>query len=232
MPESFAFQCKAIASAMAMFIAATAPASVCTAAEFRAGGYSFSDELGGFRVLSATGKGTQDEPAIVVEELYAVAPVTLVIRNHDLVSGRPLQAQLVLIKHVRNRSNRVWAGFEMELQELLGKPSVYSDGLSFKQFAAAGDDVSSDSFEQNQRSFEPYDRIEFLKGHVDPGATAEFKTSITDPTPTSTFYLLQEPKLLSAGLPFRGPNFAFLGSSAYPPTTKAAAPSRQAAGPL
>jgi hypothetical protein len=211
MPEPIAaFQRKAIAGAVAIFLAASAPASFCAAAEFRTGGYSFSDELGGFRLLSATGRGTTEDPVILVEELYAVAPATIVIRNHDLVSGRPLQAQLTLIKRVRNRSNRVWAGFEMELQELHGKPSVYTDGLSFKQFAAAGSDVSSDSFAQNERDFEPYDRIEFLKGHVDPGATAEFKVAITDPTPTSVFYLLQDPKLLAAGLPLRGPSFAAL----------------------
>src|ERR1044071_6488653 len=127
-----AFQRKVIAGAVAIFLAAFAPASIVCAAELRAGGYSFSDELGGFRLLSATGRGTEDDPVILVEELYAVAPATIVIRNHDLVSGRPLQAQLVLIKRVHNRSNRVWAGFEMELQELLGQPSVYSDGLSFK----------------------------------------------------------------------------------------------------
>src|SRR4051812_15705463 len=105
MPEPIAFQRKAIAGAVAMLLTASAPASICAAAEFRAGGYSFSDELGGFRLLSATGKGTEEDPVIVVEELYAVAPVTLVIRNHDLVSGRPLQAQLILIKRIRNRSN-------------------------------------------------------------------------------------------------------------------------------
>lgn len=211
MPEPIAaFQRKAIAGAVAIFLAVSASSSIVAAAEIRAGGYSLSDELGGFRLISATGRGTEDDPIVVVEELYAVAPVTLVVRNHDLVTGRPLQAQLILIKRVRNRSNRVWAGFEMELQELLGKPSVYSDGLSFKQFAATGDDVASDSFDQNERNFEPYDRIEFLKGHVDPGATAEFKVSITDPTPTDTFYLLQEPKLLAAELPSRGPSFAAL----------------------
>ena len=39
------------------------------AAEFTAGGYVFSDELGGFRLLSASGSGTPEDPIIVVEEL-------------------------------------------------------------------------------------------------------------------------------------------------------------------
>src|SRR5258706_14224417 len=98
MPEPIAaFQRKAIAGAVAVFLAAAAPASIgAQAAEYAAGGHSFSDELGGFRLLSATGRGTTEDPVIIAEELYAVAPVTLVIRNHDLVAGRPLQAQLTL----------------------------------------------------------------------------------------------------------------------------------------
>src|SRR4051812_42777259 len=100
------------------------------AAEFSAGGFSFSDELGGFRLLAATGSGTPGDPVVLVEEIYDVAPATLVIRNLDLVAGRPLQTQFTLVKHVTNRSVRVWAAFEFELQEAEGKPSVYSDGLS------------------------------------------------------------------------------------------------------
>ncbi len=53
----------------------------------------------------------------------------------------------------------------------------------------------------NNRLFEPYDRIRFENGHVDPEATAEFRVTITDPTPIPEFYLVQDPKLLSAGLP-------------------------------
>ncbi len=108
-------------------------AASASAAEFFAGGYSFSDELGGFRLLSASGIGTFDDPVVLVEELPSIDPIILVIRRHDT---RPGQMQLTLVKKVFNRSRRVWAGFEVELQEILHKPSVYSDGLSFKQFAA------------------------------------------------------------------------------------------------
>ena len=90
------------------------------------------------------------------------------------------------------------------------QPSVYSDGLSFKQFAVMAPDVSSNSFTENERRFEPYDRIEFSNGHVDPDATAEFKVTITDPTPIREFYLVQDPKLLAAELPMTGPSFAAL----------------------
>lgn len=171
------------------------------AAEFFAGDYSFSDELGGFRLLSASGAGTAADPIVLVEEIDAAAPITLVIRNRALASRGRGQAELALVKQVFNRSNRVWAAFEFELQEHLKRPSVYSDGLSFKQFAASSKDVASDSFFDNERLFEPYDRIEFRNGHVDPEAAARFRVTITDPTPVAEFYLVQDPKLLSAGLP-------------------------------
>jgi hypothetical protein len=183
----------------------------CQATEIRAGDYSFSDELGGFRLLSAKGTGTASDPVVVEEELQDVAAVTLVVRRIQSVAAGPrreLYAPLSLVKAVTNKSVRVWAGFEIELQEILKRPSVYSDGLSFSQYAAQQADVSSDSFAENEREFEPYDRIRFTSGHVDPGATARFKVTITDPTPVSPFYIVQEPKLLSAGLD-SGPSFAF-----------------------
>jgi hypothetical protein len=196
-----------IAAALALFGAALdAPLS---AAEFSTGGYSFSDELGGFRLLGASGSGTPDDPFVVKEELIEVAPVTLVIRNHERFKfrGGIGQTEITLVKEVKNASIRVWAGFEVELQEKRGEPSDYGDGLSFKQFGAKPPDVASDTFMLNERLFEPADRIEFRDGHVDPEATATFRVTITDPTPAAEFYLVQDPKLLSAGLP-AGRSFA------------------------
>jgi hypothetical protein len=185
------------AAAVAALIA---NATSVAGAEFLAGGYSFSDELGGFRLLSAEGTGSPDDPIVIVEEIEEVAPVTLVIRNRgslDRGSSSGL-SEFTLVKQVVNRSKRVWAAFELELQETLRQPSLYGDGLSFKQFAAVAPDVSSDSFSDNERFFEPYDRIEFRNGHVDPESAARFKVTITDPTPVREFYLVQDPMLLSA----------------------------------
>jgi hypothetical protein len=182
------------------------------ATELFAGGYSFSDELGGFRVISVSGSGTPADPIVIEEEIDEVAPITLVIRNHKfgVSTLQAVESQLTLIKRVGNSSNRVWAAFEIELQEIQKKPSTYGDGLSFKQFAASSADVSSDSFADNDRQFEPADSIQFLNGHVDPGAVAEFKVTITDPTPISEFYLVQDPKLLAAEGPRPKRNFAAL----------------------
>jgi hypothetical protein len=172
------------------------------AAEFVAGDYTFSDELGGFRLLSARGAGTPGDPIVLMEEFDEAAPATLVIRR--LPGGdarRAVYEPLTLLKVVVNRSRRVWAGFEVELQEIPKKPSVYGDGLSFNQYGAAPADASSDAFAHNDRQFEPHDRILFQDGHVDPDATAQFRITITDPTPRPEFYLVQDPKLLSAALP-------------------------------
>ena len=41
-----------------------------------------------------------------------------------------------------------------------------------------------------------------------PTRPATFQVTITDPTPVAEYYLVQDPKLLSAGLPLTGPQFA------------------------
>ena len=180
-----------------------------SAAEFAAGGYSFSDELGGFRLLSASGTGTPDDPIIVVEEIAEAAPVVLVIRRLGGPNAPGVRhTQFTLEKTVVNRSERIWGGFEVALQEILRRPSTYGDGLSFNQYGAQAPDIASDSFADNNRLFEPDDRIRFENGHVDPGATARFRIIITDPTPIAEFYLVQDPQLLSAGLPRRAPSYA------------------------
>src|SRR5262245_24184570 len=75
----------------------------CRATEIRAGDYSFSDELGGFRLLSAKGTGTASDPVVVEEELEDVAAVTLVVRRIQSVAAGPrreLYAPLSLVKAV------------------------------------------------------------------------------------------------------------------------------------
>ncbi len=173
---------------------------------FRAGNFSFSDELGGFRILSATGTGSSIDPVVLEEEIFGTGPVTLVIRRHGPTDARPgadrmeESRALTLVKLVRNRTRRIWAGFDLELQEILNRPSVYSDGLSFNQIGAAPPDVESDDFARNVRQFEPYDRIQFHSGHVDPEKTARIRVHITDPTPERIFYLVQDPQILFAFL--------------------------------
>jgi hypothetical protein len=184
--------------AIAICLSATAAAR---AVELSAGNYSFSDELGGFKLISVSGTGLEGDPIVLVEELYASSSATLTIRRL-----RPSKAYnerldtLDLVKVVINRTNRTWTEFEMELQEILHEPSVYSDGLSFNQFGAAAPRVHSDPFAEVDRVFEPRDRIRFHSGRVTPESTAQFTFTITDPTPTTPFYLVQEPTIVTAML--------------------------------
>ena len=107
---------------------------------------------------------------------------------------------IYLTKVVHNRTRRVWVGFELELQEVLHQPSVYGDGLSFDQGRAVPVEISSDAFARNHRLFEPYDRIRFEDGSVDPDGSVRLQGHITDPTPVSEFYLVQEPQILFADI--------------------------------
>ena len=171
-----------------------------------AGGFSFSDELGGFRLVSVSGRGTREDPIVVVEEIEDIGPAILVVRRLRRPALRqestPGATQaLFLVKIVTNRSGNVWAGFDLELQEEKDVPSIYGDGLSFDQIGRRPADLRSDRFSQKRSRFEPYDRLSFEGGHVDPQGEARFSLTITDPTPTPESYLVQDPRLIYAGAP-------------------------------
>jgi len=178
------------------------------AEEFAAGGLSFSDELGGFRLISVTGSGSASDPIVVVEEITQVGPAVLIVRGQQMIAmadglaRRASFVNLAVIKVVINATQRVWTGFDLELQEELRKPSPYEDGLSFDQLGSFADEpFVSDSFTLTRRMPEPYDRVQFYDGSVDPGAAVRFNLFITDPTPANEFFLLQEPHLIIAGAP-------------------------------
>jgi hypothetical protein len=190
-------------SHIGVFAAAALSACGASGAELTTGAFSFSDELGGFRLVSVSGSGTPTDPIVIVEELPEVVPVTLVVRRLNLAADGPgpWQPTLTIVKRITNLSDRVWAGFEISLEERQGEPSDYGDGLSFNQFGAKPPDVSSDAFADNNRVFEPHDRIRFQSGHLDPQGTAQFQITITDPTPVREFFLVQDPQLLSVEAP-------------------------------
>ena len=168
-----------------------------------AGPYSFSDELGGFHIISATGKGSRKDPIVITQELESSSPVTLVIRtigplqpfssSEDAASGFLYMRAVVL-----NNSGQAWVEFEFELQEVLGKASVFGDGLSFDQRQSNDDNISSDSFAEFSRDFEPYDRLLLRNGRVDPLKTATFSFLVTDFTPRTQFYLVLDPRIPSS----------------------------------
>jgi len=169
---------------------------------WRAGAYSFSDELGGFRIRSASGTGTKTDPIVIGEELYSASPVTLVIRATKPIrafdfSGDYANGFVYLRLQVLNASEQAWVEFEFELQEILHQPSLFDDGLSFDQRRSDAKAISSDSFLEFERDFEPYDRLLFTTGKIDPRKIGSFGFLVTDYTPTSVFYLVQDPRIPS-----------------------------------
>lgn len=188
-------------SVVALCVSLTQSAS---AEIWSAGGYSFSDELGGFRLISVTGSGSLLNPIVIVEELVDIGEIALVIRREEEPSAEdgmirpPSFLSIAVTKIVLNRSGQAWAGFDMELREVLDTPSPYGDGLSFDQLGTFDQPLASDSFPAWRRVDEPDDRVRFFGGYVDPGATARFRFYITDPTTTRVFYLLQQPQYLIA----------------------------------
>lgn len=167
-----------------------------------AGGLTFSDELGGFRLISVSGTGSILDPIVIVEEITGVGPAILVIRGRQEQSVEgymvvsPAFVSVAMIKIVVNRSKQIWTGFDLELRQELPIPSSYPDGLSFDQLRSFNKPMNSDAFAVAERINEPYDRVNFYDGKVDPGATAQFNFYITDPTAVPEFYLLQEPHYL------------------------------------
>lgn len=167
-----------------------------------AGPYSFSDELGGFRITGASGRGTLADPIAIEEELNSATPVTLTIRTTRPIrpfdaSGDYANGILYMRIRVLNNSGQAWIEFEFELQEILGQPSVFGDGLSFDQRSKDPTNIASSNFAEFDRDFEPYDRLLFKKGKIDPLETGSFDFLITDYTPRWTFYLVQDPRIPS-----------------------------------
>lgn len=167
-----------------------------------AGAYSFSDEMGGFTIESVSGSGTSDDPFVIRETLSSSSAMTLVIR-----AERPIQpfaagtafANGVLHMRIdaRNGSGQGWVEFEFELQEILHQPSTFGDGLSFDQRDARQSNIASDSFAEFSRDFEPFDKVLFRRGKVDPAQRAGFSFLVVDFTPKLEFYLVQDPRIPS-----------------------------------
>jgi hypothetical protein len=190
-------------SALALLVAGTALGQETPAKPWNAGAYSFSDELGGFRIVGISGAGTREDPIVIQEEMNSATPVTMVIRTVRPIrpfdySGLYANGFMHLRIEVLNNSKLPWIEFEFELQEQLGKASVFGDGLSFDQRRTDSGNISSQSFSEYSRAFEPYDRLLFREGKVDYLDGASFLFMITDFTPRWEFYLVQDPRIPSS----------------------------------
>lgn len=159
-------------------------------------GLSFSDEGGGFTLKSVTGRGSLDDPYVIVEDVSGPRQAVLVIRGLKRVGNRIGThhiAGIAVTKIVNNRSEDVWQNYQMELREVSTRHSPYEDGLSFAQNTVIAGAFTTSSFPNLQRYDEPQDTLGFSGKSVPPGESAQFSFLITDMSPVEKFYLYQEP---------------------------------------
>jgi hypothetical protein len=172
------------------------------AAPMTAAGITFSDELGGFTIISVSGSGSLADPFVVVEEVTGPQEAVLVISGFSSAFGNRVGTHhltgFALRKLVINRTADVWNLFELELRETLAHRSPYGDGLSFGQASMVGRPFTSSAFTLNNEIDEPYDSVAFRDGTVPPNEAVSFELIVTDTSPVSPFLLLQQPTRIVA----------------------------------
>jgi len=102
-------------------------------------------------------------------------------------------------KTITNNTGSKWTSFELELQAILGTPSLNGDGLSFAD--GANFIFSSDMFTQYTRIDNTRDYLNFHHGAVESGETVTFHFAITDNLDNNPFWLLQTPNKVDAPVP-------------------------------
>lgn len=184
-----------VAAGLALALAAAVPGRAAAEA-WRAGGLVFSDELGGFEILSAGGTGTPEDPIVVVERVTDDGPVVLVVRGLSQEIGNRAQTNhftgFVLEKVVINATGRSWPGYRLELEEERGRHSTYHDGLSFAQDPQGDRRFGSDRFARIALTDEPRDGLAFGDGTVPPGEQVRLRFIVSDNTPDPEFFLVQK----------------------------------------
>ena len=100
-------------------------------------GITFSEASSNFRLISATGSGSLDDPFIVVEEVFGEGEVLLSINVYDADFGSRIETMhavgFALQKVVINQTQKLWHHYALELEFDVGRGSDYFDGLSFGQ---------------------------------------------------------------------------------------------------
>ncbi len=158
-------------------------------------GAVFTAEHGGLRLRDGWGRGSRDDPFVLVEEITTNGAAVLTVRRTATRFGRPVAGGIgvgfVLKKIVTNRTERPWTIFEMELRQDLVAPSDYWDGLSFHQSGDRTPYVVSDRFATVDLADEPADRLAFSAATIAPGETVTVQVAVTDHSPVSPFFLIQ-----------------------------------------
>jgi hypothetical protein len=167
-------------------------------------GLTFSDEMGGLRLLAAWGSGSLEDPLTVVEEIVDTSGAILLVRGVGPQTGNAIPtnhpAGFALRKIVTNRTQQTWTFFDIELQKIVGTPSDIFDGLSFGQDAQAGRPFTSNKFGQSVSQDEPRDSISFFDGVVEPGETVSLNFIVTATGFVPELIILQRPNRPVAAL--------------------------------
>ena len=169
-------------------------------------GVTFSDRLGGFVLEKATGRGSLDDPFVLVERMTDPNGGTLSFRAPSSF-GNPMHSPqpmgFALVKVIQNATGIPWTAFELELQSILGTPSDYYDGLSFGQGSQVGRPFTASGFSQVTVIDEPYDRVEYDHGRIPVGGSLTLRVVITEFDPLTEAYLLQRPSRPVASMPVK-----------------------------
>ena len=193
-------------AAIAMLVSAT-----CLGEPITLNGITFSDELGGFRILDGYGTGSADDPFVLIEEITDERPAVLVIRGLTSAFGNPVRsnhfAGFALTKIAINATGQTWQEFSLELQEERGRDSDYHDGLSFGQDTIGDRLFGSDRFTAAAGTDEPLDSVIFRGASVSPGEQVSLRVIVTDNSPLEEFFLVQRRRLGVAEMPVREPGF-------------------------
>jgi len=176
--------------ALGVFLLLLRPA-VSLGETLEAGGLIFSDERGGFRLISASGSGHASDPIVLVEEISGMGPAVLTIRRRDHQGSRAPSDSFLLrsiTKVIVNKSAWRWSGFDLELRGEGDKASVYSDGLSFDQIRMIEEPQHSDLFAAARTEDEPFDRLRFDQGRVKPDQTVRLAFHVVDINARPVFF--------------------------------------------
>lgn len=166
-------------------------------------GITFSDALGGFVLVSGSGSGRLDDPFVLVERITGDGPAVLTVTGLTGAFGNRVgthhAAGFAVTKIVINDTGAPWDDYRIELQEVLGRDSSFSDGLSFAQGSGVQRDFGSDRFARLRAVDEPLDGIAFVEGTILPGGEGAVRFIVTDTSPTEPVFIVQRPLQPVAG---------------------------------
>ncbi|MEL6920603.1 MAG: hypothetical protein AAFO77_06200 [Pseudomonadota bacterium] len=151
-------------------------------------------------ITHLSGLGTRGDPIVIYTDVRTDHPTRITIRASKPINpfAHPkthATGTLHFDITTRNLSGQPWVAAEFELQEVLRQPSVYGDGLSFDQRHEGQAAFGADVYRNFRLDFEPYDRLLFEDGVVDPKMAGRFKLLVTDLTPAPVFFLQFDPQV-------------------------------------